>query len=90
MDSYQRYTKDVLQGYELHFHRVQSQDLDEVKVSFALMIVGLEYADNFRIYPLWMKNDYLDQKDRGCCGSVDSQVKCKSGNIYWIGCNYGH
>lgn len=90
MDSYQRFAKDVLKGYTWHFNRVQNQDLDEVQVAFACMISDLEYVDNFRIYPLWMKNDYLDQRDRGCCGSADSQVKCKSGNIYLIGCNYGH
>jgi hypothetical protein len=26
----------------------------------------------------------------GCCGYVDTQIKCRSGRIYWAGANYGH
>lgn len=90
MDSYQKYARDVFGGSNWHFRRVSEKDMDEVKVAFALMITGLDRCDNFRIYPLWQKKEYFEQQQQGCCGNIDSQIKCKSGNIYWIGCNYGH
>lgn len=90
MDSYQKYTRDMLAGYNWHFHRVKQQDLDEVQVSFAMMLSDLEYTDNFRIYPLYQKQEFYEQAEKGCCGSINRYVKCKSGRIYLIGCNYGH
>lgn len=93
-DSYQKLADDVFGTYSEKvnavFSRVKKQDLDEVRVAFAVNIIHLEYADNFRIYPLEQKEEFYEQESRGCCGSWNSQYKCLSGNIYWIGCNYGH
>jgi hypothetical protein len=69
---------------------VKDCDLDEVRVIFAINVAHLEYADNFRIFPLNMSEEYMAKRNLGCCGSWNIQFKCLSGNIYWIGCNYGH
>ncbi len=93
MDSYEKYAQDVfgvLNQPSGIFQHVQKQDLDEVMVNFSLLITDLEYADNFRIFPLSMEKQFLEKKNRGCCGSFNTQYKCLSGNIYWVGCNYGH
>lgn len=93
MDSYQKMARDMF-GEINHpfgiFKHVKMEDLDEVVVQFAVMVSGLEYSDNYRIFPLHMEKDFFEVSERGCCGSVDSQVKCRSGNIYWVGCNFGH
>ncbi len=93
-DSYQKFADDMFGEvnniYTSIFSRVQPQDLDEVRVAFAVKVSHLEYADNFRIYPLAEKEAFYKQADRGCCGSWNGQTKCLSGNIYWVGCNYGH
>lgn len=96
-DSYQKFAEDmfgpiekIAQNEKSAFHRVKKQDLDEVVVAFAVKVAHLEYADNFRVYPLYQEKEFKQQADRGCCGSWDTQYKCLSGNIYWMGCNYGH
>lgn len=34
---------------------------------------------------------YEIAKQSGCCGFYDEQItNPKTGNIFWIGCNYGH
>jgi hypothetical protein len=91
IDSYQKFANDMFDPYiDDIFKNVKYEDYDEVKITFALAIVGLINTDNFRIYPLKEESQFYAQAEKGCCGSFNSQVKCKSGNIYWIGCNYGH
>jgi hypothetical protein len=93
MDSYQKMALDVFGNIDKPegvFRYVKQEDLDEVVVQFALLVSELDYADNYRIFPLHMEKEFYDIAKKGCCGSVNSQMKCLSGNIYWIGCNYGH
>lgn len=96
-DSYSKWADQVLgvdhvsgvcgTGYLKHVH---PNDIDEVKVQFALLIHDLEYVDNFRVFPLSMTKEYKERYNMGCCGYVDTQIKCRSGRIYWAGANYGH
>lgn len=93
MDSYQKLAYDMFGKIEKPFgifFRVKEKDLNEVLVHFALMVCQLENSDNYRIYPLEMKKEFLEVASRGCCLVKNSQIKCESGNIYWVGCNYGH
>lgn len=91
MDSYQKYSNDFWKAYmEFYLKDVAAADLDEVKVALSVVVSHLDYADNFRIYRLKDRAAYYKQADKGCCGSWTSYYKCKSGNIYILGCNYGH
>lgn len=91
MDSFEKYAEDVFAGYGDHlFSCVRESDLSEVKVDVAIYISFLDRVDNLRVYPLNQKSDFYAQAERGCCGSWNSQVKCRSGRFYWVGCNYGH
>lgn len=93
MDSYQKMVVDMFGKHFAQskmFQYVDSKDLDEVSVAFALATCKLDYADNFRIFPLHMIEEFYSVANKGCCGSFNSQIKCLSNNIYWIGCNYGH
>lgn len=93
-DAYQKLADDVFGQYNPEvksiFSRVSPQDLDEVRVVLAVNTIHLHCVDNERIYPLKEKEAFYQQADKGCCGSWNSQIKCLSGTIYWIGCNYGH
>lgn len=97
LDSYQKFADSAF-GTDTDWFTsrgVHPQDVDEVRVAFALCIYegGLDYADNFRVARVGDKQGtaaYHERKRQGCCGYFDSQVKCLSGRIYWIGCNYGH
>jgi hypothetical protein len=54
---------------------------------------NLDCADNCRYAlesDLNQVNAYYVQRDRGCCGCADYQVLDKHGNIWLVGCNYGH
>lgn len=92
MDSYDKYIRDFLNIYccEHLFDCVHKEDKDEVMQAFVVEITHRPCANNFRVYPLSRAVEYYRHANRGCCGSFNSQVKCKSGRIYWIGCNYGH
>jgi hypothetical protein len=54
---------------------------------------NLEYADNYRAYN-WTtgvhKKPYTKALESGCCGQFDTWTKDREGNIWRIGCNYGH
>jgi hypothetical protein len=94
-DSYEKFADSALGEYrrmdsDSLFDRVKAQDVSEVRVSFALMITDLEYNDNWRVEPISRTKEFWEIANSGCCGSANTQVKCQSGNIYWIGCNYGH
>lgn len=93
-DSYQKFADDVFGVENNHinsvFKFVKQEDIDEVRVLFAINIAHMTCPDNFRIHPLQQKEAFYSQANKGCCGSWNSQIKCLSGNIYWIGCNYGH
>lgn len=90
MDSYTKFADDFFKMCNNVLQYVKQEDVEEVKVAFAVNVAGLQYADNFRIFPYSMLNDYKKVKEKGCCGFFDSSVKCVSGNIYLIGCNFGH
>lgn len=92
-DSYQKFADSAFGPYsnsDKLFAQVKTEDLDEVRCMFAVQIAHLEYADNFRIYSLAQTKQFYEHAAKGCCGSWDSQYKCLSGNIYWVGCNFGH
>ena len=90
-DSYQKYANDFFGGYISPFLKyVEQEDLDEIKVAFSVNVSHLDCADNFRVFSLGMTKEYEEKKGKGCCGFWDTQCKCLSGRIYWIGCNYGH
>ena len=91
MDSFEKFASDVLAGYGEHvLERVHAGDKDEVRVALAVNVAHLDCVDNIRVYPLRQKAEFFEQAARGCCGEWNSQVKCCSGRIYWVGCNYGH
>lgn len=69
---------------------VRKKDKLEVAIAFSVEVSHLENPDNFRIKPVANAKDFWEQERRGCCGSWNSQVKTSSGQLYWIGCNYGH
>lgn len=97
IDSYEKYAhsfwstllySEIATSPLLQF--VKDKDKLEVAVAFSIYASHLEYADNFRIRPIIQTKEFWDIEKKGCCGSWNSQVKTKAGNIYWIGCNYGH
>lgn len=53
----------------------------------------LEYADNYRAYR-WKDGlhigAYKKATNSGCCGEAQWWTKSRSGDIWRIGCNYGH
>ena len=89
-DSYTKFANDMLSGCDHVFRHVRQEDLDEVKVAFALMVSDLEYANNYRAFPDTMWDEYELIKRKGCCGSWNTSVRCASGKNYLIGCNFGH
>lgn len=52
-----------------------------------------EYMDNRRVCLDYVEEQllqYKTQQSEGCCGYMDEELTCKSGNIYMVGFNYGH
>lgn len=87
-DSYDKYIEDLLGTGD--FANVHPKDQDEIKQVFALSTDTLDYVTDVRVFPLKDKEKFNAIRDRGCCGSWNSQYKCRSGRIYLLGCNYGH
>lgn len=53
---------------------------------------GLEYADNWRIARPENATErlfYDEVESRGCCGSFNTIITV-DGEVWMIGCNYGH
>lgn len=50
---------------------------------------GFECVDSFRATPTNLDLE-VHFKKATCCGSWEGKYICKSGNEYFIGCNYGH
>tara|TARA_Y100001963_G_scaffold125455_1_gene177066 strand:+ start:2584 stop:2811 length:228 start_codon:yes stop_codon:yes gene_type:complete len=53
----------------------------------------LDYADNYRCYRKrdgLGKERYDEAKSSGCCGSADWEYTSKDGEVWIVGCNYGH
>jgi hypothetical protein len=69
---------------------VHKDDIEEMSIALALMVTHEEYSDRYRIYPVSKTKEYWEFANKGCCGSDNCQYKCKSGRLYWYGCNYGH
>lgn len=90
MDSFQKYAESVFGSNTELFKHVEQGDLDEVLVSFSLLVSDLQYSDNYRVFPWSMKKEYYAKSAGGCCGSWDTSLRCKSGNVYLMGCNFGH
>ena len=91
MDSYQKAFRTTFGSIEIKIlENVRYKDKEEVGIALMLAQAGCDYVDNYRVFPLHRKEEHFTVRDKGCCGSYDSQVKCKSGSIYWIGFNYGH
>lgn len=73
-DTYKKYPKAII-----HLRRVIEER-------------GLEYADNFRVAlaaDAWQKTAYEFVRRTGCCGYLEEEVVI-DGELFWIGCNYGH
>lgn len=93
VDAYLKYVNDFFGpqwAQSALFENVHHKDKEEVAVAFAVAVSHLYRADNYRIFPVAKTKEYWEQARKGCCGAFDSQVKCRSNRIYWIGCNYGH
>lgn len=91
MDSYQKALQTMYGSVDAYVLRnVRYKDKEEVGIALMMSEAGCEHVDNYRVFPLHRKEEHFAVRNRGCCGSFDSQVKCRSGNIYWIGFNYGH
>lgn len=91
MDSYTKYAEDFWSEYpSAVLQHVTPEDIAEVKLNFALLASQYERADSFRILPLSRKKEFDELASKGCCGSFTTQIKCKSGRIYWAGFNWGH
>ena len=91
MDSYQKALQTVFGSLDSYILRnVPCRDREEVGIALMLAWQGCEYVDNCRVFPIRQTKEHFAVRDKGCCGSFDSQVKCQSGNVYWIGFNYGH
>lgn len=91
VDSFVKYADDFCAAVGTGFlHRVHHADVEQVRVMFAVHVSHLDCADNFRVYPLREGKAFFAQAARGCCGEWNSQIRCDSGRIYWVGCNYGH
>jgi len=69
---------------------VSPEDRAELLIEFAKEAIHCEYVDNYRFYPHDMREEFYAQAEKGCCGSVNITVKCKSNNMYRVGFNYGH
>ena len=56
-------------------------------------MIGEQFVDNHRCY---RKKDELGKKTydeaikSGCCGSRDWEYTDKDGDVWIVGCNYGH
>jgi hypothetical protein len=65
----------------------------EVYECLAKMLARLEYVDNIRWARKWdggAAEAYEKARDGGCCGSYDTEVETESGDVWLLGCNYGH
>ena len=69
---------------------IKTDDISELLVEFVKEAVECEFVDNLRFYPHDMREEFYKVADSGCCGSANFSVKCKSGNLYRVGFNYGH
>jgi len=69
---------------------ITNEDKAELLIAVAVRAGHEECVDNFRIFPHDMRDAFYAIADTGCCGSLNESFKCKSGNLYRIGFNYGH
>lgn len=69
---------------------VKNEDKAELLTELAVQAGHEEYVDNHRIFPHDMREEFYAIANKGCCGSSNTPHKCKSGNLYRIGFNYGH
>lgn len=62
-------------------------------ISYEVGRNDLEYADNYRAYRHKdgkFQEDYDDAVQHGCCGYWDIDYTDTHGDVWTIGCNYGH
>ena len=53
----------------------------------------LDYPDNYRCYRKrdgLGKEKYDKARESGCCGFADWEYTDKDGEVWIVGCNYGH
>ena len=58
-----------------------------------VVLADLEFYDNFRAYrhkDNMFKKEYDEAYDWGCCGFFDTDYTDTNGDVWTIGCNYGH
>ncbi len=89
MDSYQQFAMDFWKNKNLNvFKTVAEDDVDDVMINFAVAVSGFNNTRNFRVFPVEQKEEF-DEARAIAKGRVwDSQIKCKSGQIYWVGCHH--
>jgi len=66
-------------------------DRDELieKLEYLVGLHGLDYADTYRSTPY--EKDYPEHMAKqSCCGVFETTYTCRSGQKYYLGCNYGH
>jgi len=73
--------------------RIQCDPADEGEIldelTYQVSRLGLDYADTFRATPVEAGLEAHHAK-RSCCAAWDVRYTCRSGRIYYIGCNYDH
>lgn len=99
MDSYEKATlnyfglKELSELKELDlFKFVPYKDRIEIAVRLATCILreDVEFVDSHRVFPVSMEREYQEFLKKCCCGFYDERMKTRSGNLYYIGFNYGH
>ena len=61
-------------------------------IEYDVYSIGLENADNFRAFRFkddFLFEEYVKAGKRGCCGAYYGSITYE-GDIWYIGCNYGH
>jgi hypothetical protein len=62
-------------------------------ISYEVGRNDLDCSDNYRAYRHkdgYLEREYYDAMDEGCCGYFDVNYTDDNGDVWTIGCNYGH
>lgn len=89
-DSYDKVGFESFKNCPELYEHVLEEDVLEVAFFVRNEFFYLEYVDNYRIFPISMKEEYDKIRKRGCCGFFDANYITSNNNQYLIGCNYGH
>lgn len=99
MDSYEKAAlayfgkKELNELKELDFLKFAPyKDRIEIAVRVATSVLreDVEFVDSYRAFPVHMEKEYQKFLSHCCCGFYDERLTTCSGNLYYIGFNYGH